>query len=511
MRTLLLLAVVAAAVAAAPAGVLSAPRATQGASRPTASSRAPATAASRIASSQPAPAPARVAASQPARPPSSQPAPSPSSPPAPPPVVGPSPSPGSPTGADAPLAPSMPAGAGPGVAPRADVPGPGQGLGKEPEEDVQSFGGEEDEGGEETGGGEAGGTPEDIQTFADATLDARRLRFALNAFGDASFLGRSPSEGEETATFSLGTLALLINGQLGESLLGTAEVAFDANRDNEQSVKLERLSVRWQRPRYFVVGGRTHTDLGYWNTAFHHGAWLHLPIRRPRALRGEVSGGILPVHWIGLEGGVSVPAGPGVVTVGGGVGNGRGHDEADIRLNNDSNRFKAVRVKIEVLGLGLPDLRVGVGGLYDRIAPEPAAVRPALPDERIDEYIGNAYAAYRGDALTLIAEAYGIFHRADGDTFITSDAFVVAGYRFGRLTPYVQLERTAANGGVDPFYTPTPGMPTASSPVDTTEVLVGGRVDTSVWSALKLEYGAMRLDAGGAIDHTVMLNWSFGI
>lgn len=376
---------------------------------------------------------------------------------------------------------------------------------------MQSFGGEEDEGGGEEDGGDPEGTPEDIQTFADATLDARRLRFALNAFGDASFLGRSPSEGEDTATFSLGTLALLINGQLGESLLGTAEVAFDANRDNEQSVKLERLSVRWQRPRYFLVGGRTHTDLGYWNTAFHHGAWLHLPIRRPRALRGEVSGGILPIHWIGLEGGVTVPAGPGVMTVGGGVGNGRGHDESDIRLSNDSNRFKAVRVKVEVLGLGLPDLRVGVGGLYDRIAPASAEVRPALPDQRIDEYIANAYAAYRGVELTLIAEAYGIFHRTDEDSFLTSDAFIVAGYRFGRLTPYVQLERTAASGGVDPFFTPMPGVPTPSTPVDTTEILVGGRVDTSVWSALKLEYGAMRLDEGGMIDHTLMLNWSFGI
>ena len=353
-------------------------------------------------------------------------------------------------------------------------------------------------------------TPQDIQTFADATLDARRLRFALNAFGDASFLGRAPSEGEDTATFTLGTLALLINGQLGESLLGTAEVAFDANRDNQQAVKLERLSVRWQRPRYFLVGGRTHTDLGYWNTAFHHGAWLHLPIRRPRALRGETSGGILPIHWIGVEGGVMLPTGPGTLTVGGGVGNGRGHDEGDIRLNNDSNRFKAVRVKVEYLGL-LPDLRVGVGGLYDRIAPEDAAVRPALPDERIDEYIGNAYSAYRGAELTLIAEAYGIWHRANGDTFTTTDGFVVAGYRFGRVTPYVQVERVDARGGGDPFYTPMPDTPTPSTPADQTEVLVGTRFDTSVWSALKLEYSALRLDTRDAIDHSLMLNWSFGI
>ena len=39
-------------------------------------------------------------------------------------------------------------------------------------------------------------------------------------------------------------------------------------------------------------------------------------------------------------------------------------------------------------------------------------VRPAFPDEEIDEIIANVYAAYRGVQLTLIAEAYAIRHSA---------------------------------------------------------------------------------------------------
>ncbi len=146
-------------------------------------------------------------------------------------------------------------------------------------------------------------TPVDVQAFAAATLDATPLRFAFNAFGDVSLSADAPDAGDESATFSVGTFALLINAELSKTLLGTAEVEFDAGEDNQQEVTLERLHLRWQTPRFFVVGGRTHSDLGYWNTAFHHGAWLHLPIGRPRVLRGEDSGGLLPIHSIGVEAG----------------------------------------------------------------------------------------------------------------------------------------------------------------------------------------------------------------
>ncbi len=358
----------------------------------------------------------------------------------------------------------------------------------------------------------AGGTPRDVETFAESTLDARRLRFALNAFGDASLIEQIREEGDDGSLFKLGTFAMLINAQLGSSLLGTAEVAFDANSANRQDIELERLQLRWQTERFYAVGGRLHTDLGYWNAAFHHGAWLFLPIQRPRVLRGETGGGILPIHWVGVEGGVTLPVEPGAITVSAGVGNGRGSEEGSLNLASDNNDFKAIRLKVEAQGLGLEDLRVGVGGLYDRIAAESMEVRPALPGEEIDEIIGNAYFAYRGVQLTLITEGYAIMHRGDDDTFTTTDAFVVAGYRIGRITPYAQVERTDKHGDTDdPFYTPIMGMPTISTPSDRTEALGGVRVDISVWSAIKAEYGILFPDDADGPDHTLMLNWSFGI
>jgi hypothetical protein len=135
-------------------------------------------------------------------------------------------------------------------------------------------------------------------------------------------------------------------------------------------------------------------------------------------------------------------------------------------------------------------------------------------NQEIDEWIGNAFVAYRGVNLTLIAEGFTIAHKNDTDTFTTADEYVVGGYRFGRITPYLQFERTDAMGGLDPFYTPqeTPPSPLPpSTPQDQTEIIFGTRFDMSVWSAVKAEYSLLRKDGPGTLDHTVTVNWSFGI
>jgi hypothetical protein len=46
--------------------------------------------------------------------------------------------------------------------------------------------------------------------------------------------------------------------------------------------------------------GRFHTPLSYWNTAYHHGAYLQPSITRPGIAEYEDGGGILPMHTTGL-------------------------------------------------------------------------------------------------------------------------------------------------------------------------------------------------------------------
>jgi len=78
--------------------------------------------------------------------------------------------------------------------------------------------------------------------------------------------------------------------------------------------------------------------------------------------------------------------------------------------------MKAFHASLEYVGLIWPDLRVGIAGIYDRIPAQPVAVRPALPDVSIEEFIGSAHIAYPSVPLILIIETYIMEHRHDSIT-----------------------------------------------------------------------------------------------
>ena len=75
-----------------------------------------------------------------------------------------------------------------------------------------------------------------------------------------------------------------------------------ARREQEVVVDVERLQIayRWS-DALRLTAGRGHTALGYWNESYHHGKLLQPTVERPEVLKFEDDGGILPVHFVGLE------------------------------------------------------------------------------------------------------------------------------------------------------------------------------------------------------------------
>jgi hypothetical protein len=335
-----------------------------------------------------------------------------------------------------------------------------------------------------------------------------KARYSLNFFGDVSFAAFSPTGPERQPTFSLGAQNFLLRGELGGHLIATTEFAIEFGEEGVAGVDLERLHVRWQEEHFFVEAGRWHTDFGYWNDAYHHGRWLQPTIERPRWVRFEDDGGLLPVHWVGLGGGASADLGAGKLRTTLSVGNGRGKIVDDVRNESDYLARKSLQATAEYIGLGLPDLRAGVSGIYGRIPPQPVEVRPALPNRPIDEWIGSVHVAYPSVPVLFIAEGYLIEHRANGHAWRTYGGFVLVGYSFGILTPYVELSRILSAGGVDPFFIPDPTAAQVAS-LDVLDLIPGLRLDLSDWSALKLEYQYSHLRPQG-IRHAVILNWSWG-
>ena len=194
------------------------------------------------------------------------------------------------------------------------------------------------------------------------------------------------------------------------------------------------------------------------------------------------------------------------------MSNGRGNVVDDIRNTFDYQDGKSVNSQIELVGIGLPELRAGISGMYDHIAALPAMdpncgpTRPALPDTGIDEYIMGAHVAYPGYPFLFIAEGYWILHHVPSHTFNTYGGFATVSRAFGIVTPYLRAQWIGTSGGTDPFFVPDAGAADAAR-LDELEGLVGLRVDLTDWTALRAEYRAFRI-SNDDVRHAGVLQWS---
>jgi hypothetical protein len=346
-------------------------------------------------------------------------------------------------------------------------------------------------------------------TMDEVAIAPQRPRLSLNMFGDVAF--QLDSQQPRNPAFVLSPLNFLLFGRHG-NLIALSEFAFEIGAGGESIlVDVERFFVGWHGERFSIEAGRMHTELGYWNNAFHHGRWLQMTIERPRGIDFEDDGGILPIHSVGLTARAHLLTGPQQVDLVAAVANGRGAISDDIQVTADDNLFKSLLLKVETKGFGARDLRFGAAAYYDHIAPEPFTRRPALPDQMIQEGIGNLYVAYRSPGLTFISEAYEIVHIAAAQSWKTFDGFVLAAYRFGTIVPYATGELRAGDIEQDPFYFPDLTVANPDLLGRFKEAKVGVRWDISSWSAIKLEYRATWMQTQGTLEQRGMIDWSFGL
>jgi hypothetical protein len=364
-------------------------------------------------------------------------------------------------------------------------------------------------------------------TMDEMPVAAANNRVTLNMFGDTAFVVDNVPIPDKSRGFLIGDLDLLITGRAA-NLTALAEAALEQRGGGEIGIDLERIFVGWRGERVSVDAGRTHVELGYWNNAFHHGRWLQITAERPRILKFEDEGGILPIHFIGTTAHWrAYLSGDQQIELVGGIGNGRGDFTKDVQETAETNWFKAVQARLGFKGFGARDLQFGVSGLVDRIAGRPGAdpmmtgvfIRPALPDQNIGEVIGNAYLAYRGVQLTIISEAFDILHSAampdvnGASHWNTFDAYALGAYRIGDFSPYVMAEIRRTSSDDDPFY--FPGNPaiadiTANIFRNFEELTAGVRWDLTTWSAIKVEYrGTFQQDLPHI--HAGTIDWSFGL
>ncbi|HYL00270.1 MAG TPA: hypothetical protein VEU78_03680 [Steroidobacteraceae bacterium] len=327
------------------------------------------------------------------------------------------------------------------------------------------------------------------QMAANAWQRAEDTGMPMHGFADVG-VGTHNAEYPQYRGADVGELDFFLTPRLGARTRALFELNFEVGSDGSVGVDLERAQIGYQFSDSATIWlGRFHTPYGFYNTAFHHGQWIAIALRRPRFIEFEDHGGIMPAHTVGLWLTGSERLGDMKVTYDAYLGNSQRISGGVLDMNN-AGAPRGSAIVGGNLGLlpggALDGLKVGIDAFQTRIDdqdPVPAAFPQVSPYfTQVKSY--GAYAVYDTDRWEDIAE----LHFFD-DTDLTghtgshrSDAgFIQIGYRAGRFTPYGRYERGSFQQS-DPFF----AAQLNGNSYD--REALGVRFDIDLSSALKMEF-----------------------
>lgn len=330
--------------------------------------------------------------------------------------------------------------------------------------------------------------------------DTFPIRFTVQGFSDFTYKQeRQPASGGGNAlsTFNLGQTSLFLSARIAENISIVSETAFKLGTDvrRSQIVELERVYIKYVVSDWLkIAAGRTHTALGYWNEAFHHGALLHPTVERPEILR---FGGVLPVHAVGLELSGRVPAGSWDIAYVGNIANGRGREFNSTIGASDPNTTKAVAAKVSFSHEGARTIILGPMIYRDVVPPDPANPRREAP---LTETIPGAHFVLRDSHFELLSEYFHIRHTNQ----LTAAEFNHTGwYAIGVVRPW----KWKPYGGVDTAEFDSGDVYFAGGDTSVRRYLGGLRFDLHPLNALKFEYRNEHRTAG--VTHAFVVNTAF--
>ena len=261
-------------------------------------------------------------------------------------------------------------------------------------------------------------------------------QFNVMGFGDLSYLSR---DGTSKDGFFVGQAVAHITASLGNSLSVFGEISA-TGKDSQYSVEVERMIVKYEFSDLFKFSaGRYHTPIGYWNSAFHHGAWLQTTTTRPEMVK--FGSKIVPIHFVGVLMEGTMPGNPFGLSYHAGFGNGRHANVARAGDAGDINGDKAWMVQLRAAPDRYFGLEVGLGLYNDEIRPDDR------PD--IKENIVSAYAAWVRESPEVIIEYIHSSHELLANSSESGDVdawYAQFAYRLkddlSQWKPYVRLEKT---------------------------------------------------------------------
>ena len=292
------------------------------------------------------------------------------------------------------------------------------------------------------------------------------------------------------SSFQAGEFDLLMTSRLSDNLSFLAEVVLGPDDTNEFGVDIERYQLTYRASRYFAASaGRFHTSIGYYNTAYHHGNWFATAEGRPIMYLFEDSGGILPVHMVGVSFGGEVPNTEKfglhwVAEVGNGLASNSNVAESVQNFYSDRN-YKATNLAVYIKPQFVPGLQVGGSWYHDVLYPTGLSA--------VTQNIESAYVVYFSSDWEFLNEGVLLTNRLGGEPFRSPMAYGQVARKFGIYKPYFRYQYVNDKYN-DPvnllegrYYGPSVGM----------------RIDLSEFAAFKVQFNHLyqsRQLAGNGLD-----------
>jgi hypothetical protein len=316
-----------------------------------------------------------------------------------------------------------------------------------------------------------------ISGFGDVDFSATDLHGPSGGFGPQTLLGGH--SGFEEGQFTLHLTSALspkvsFFGEL--TLTPRSDAGIGTPPAPGFNPEVERVIIRYDLNDYFKLSfGRYHTPINYWNTAYHHGAWLQTTISRPEMV--QFGGSFIPVHFVGTLAEGEVPASGLNLNYNFGLGNGRGAVISRGGDFGDVNNNRAWLANLFVKPDHPYGLQVGGSVYRDLLNPLTA------PSAR--EWIQSGHIVWQKETPEFIAEFANVTHvPTHGGVTSNSQAFYVqTAYRipWGKKLwkPYYRFEYIHVPQSDAIFRTLVPSFSGST---------VGLRYDISSFAAFKWEY-----------------------
>jgi hypothetical protein len=312
--------------------------------------------------------------------------------------------------------------------------------------------------------------------------DLSKPEFIAMGFGDISYVSR---DGSDADGFAIGQAVAHLSASLGGSFGVFGEFSLSAKED-QYAAEVERFIVKYEFSDLLKLSaGRYHTPIGYWNTAFHHGAWLQTTTSRPEMVK--FGSQIVPIHFVGalLEG--NLPNNSLGLSYQAGFGNGRHSNISRAGDTGDVNGENAWMFEINASPARYYGLKAGVGYYQDLVT------QAGEPD--IDEQIYSAYVAWVKERPEIIVEYLHSTHALATDSSVKGDVNAWYGQFAWRLDgkykqwkPYARYERDTIDDS-DPLL--------GNQGLDYNGAILGVRWDFNPYAALKGEYRNEEFDNNG--------------